>query len=78
MKVLLIYKWMEHLSCLPLPFETLSFIFKLFSQHLIGTRTDSVVLIMVRNEGFSPLVTAGEWQKNVIFHQFLFFGLVFG
>ena len=52
MEVLQVYKWMERLSCLPscLPFETLLLIFKLSSQHRIGTRTDSVVLI-VRSKG---------------------------
>ena len=54
MEVLQVYKWMERLSCLPscLPFETLLFIFKLSSQHRIGSRSHSVVLIVRSNREF--------------------------
>ena len=55
---------MGRLPFLPFFALTLLFIFKLFSQHRIGTRTDSVVLIMVRNKGFNPLVTVSEWRKT--------------
>ena len=51
MEVLLIYKRMEPLPCLPLfAFWNLVVIFKQSSQHRIGRQTDSVVLIMGSNK----------------------------
>ena len=64
MEVLLIYLCLAFLC---LPFETFVIYLQRSSQHRIRTRTDSVVLIMVKNKGFNPLVTTGEWRKNVIF-----------
>ena len=65
MYVLLIYKWMERLSCLPL-FAFWNFVIYLqqSSLHRTGTRTDGVVIYMGRNEVFNlwPIIYKQHWN----------------